>query len=57
MFGNSSLDIEKGRKVSSFGLETRDWNRNKMFDCVFTSGRLKATPRDANDDDDDDDDT
>lgn len=26
-----------------------------MFDCVFTSGRLKATPRDANDDDDDDD--
>lgn len=26
-----------------------------MFDCVFTSGRLKATPCDANDDDDDDD--
>lgn len=25
-----------------------------MFDCVFTSGRLKATSRDANDDDDDD---
>lgn len=43
------------KKVSlslSVGLEFRDWNRNKMFDCVFTSGRLK-TPRDANDDDDD----